>query len=80
MTQGPHPSIEQHLRSVFTSAVVAVPTTEPALIATQANEQLGRGCSATLEAERGAWSRYRIVVRIQGMPVTIATVEITLSE
>jgi hypothetical protein len=78
MTQGPQPSIEQHLHSVFASAVATLPVADPVLIVAHANDLLGRGCSAALEAERGAWSRYRIAVRVQGMPVTIATVELML--
>lgn len=80
MTQGPQPAIEQNLRSVFANAVAIVPSHEPSLILSEANLQLERGCSAALEAERGPWSRYRVSVRVQGMPVTIATVEVTVSE
>jgi hypothetical protein len=80
MTQGSHPAIEQNLRNVFAAAVAILPAAEPALIAAEANRQLERGCSAALEAERGSWSRYRVSVRVQGMPVTIATVEVTVTE
>lgn len=80
MTQGPHPAIEQNLRAVFANAVAIVPANEPALIAAEAKLHLDRGCSVALEAERGSWSRYRIAVRVQGMPVTIATVEVTVGE
>ncbi|HEY0602216.1 MAG TPA: hypothetical protein VGD58_04850 [Herpetosiphonaceae bacterium] len=80
MTQGPHPAIEQNLRNVFVAAVAIVPSNEPSLIVSEANRQLERGCTAALEAERGPWSRYRVSVRVQGMPVTIATVEVTVAE
>ncbi|HEX6288994.1 MAG TPA: hypothetical protein VFZ66_07375 [Herpetosiphonaceae bacterium] len=78
MAHGPHPEIEHNLRSVFGAITAAAPSAAPEQIAAQASDLLGRGTSATLEAERGPWSRYRIAVRVQGMPVTIATVELTL--
>lgn len=80
MTQGPHPAIEQNLRNVFAAAVAIAPSNEPTLIVSEANRHLERGCSAALEAERGSWSRYRVAVRVQGVPVTIATVEVTVAE
>ncbi|MBV9790735.1 MAG: hypothetical protein JOZ51_21255 [Chloroflexi bacterium] len=80
MTQGPHPAIEQNLRNVFAAAIAIAPSDEPSLIASEANRHLERGCFATLEAERGPWSRYRVAMRVQGMPVTIATVEVTVGE
>ncbi len=80
MAHGPNPAIEQNLRSVFATVVASASVTEPKSIAALVNGTLGRGFSATLEAERRSWSRYRISVRVQGVPITIATVEVMLPE
>lgn len=75
LVQGSQPSLEASLHELFTS--VAVRAQEPRERAVIAAQLMGRGGSVTLEAERGLWSRYRVAVRVQGVPVTIATVELT---
>ena len=75
LVQGSQPSLEASLHTLFAAAADQTP--DPRQLAVTAARLMGRGGSVTLEAERGAWSRYRVAVRVQGMPVTIATVELT---
>lgn len=73
LVQGANPAVEQGLRDAFAAAASQE---EPRQIAAHAARLLGRGCLVTVEAERLPWSRYRVAVRVQGQPITIATVEI----
>lgn len=75
LVQGSQPALEDSLHTLFVTA--ASQTRKPHERAAAAARLLGRGGSVTVEAERGAWSRYRVAVRVQGVPVTIATVELT---
>ena len=75
LVQGSQPSLEASLHTLFAAAAEQTP--DPRELALTAARLMGRGGSVTLEAERGAWSRYRVAVRVQGVPVTIATVELT---
>ncbi len=75
LVQGSQPSLEASLHALFATAVDETP--DPRQLPVTAARLMGKGGSVTLEAERGAWSRYRVAVRVQGVPVTIATVELT---
>ncbi len=75
LVQGSQPDLEASLHTLFRSAASQTP--EPRERAATAAQLMGGGGSVTLEAERGTWSRYRVAVRVQGVPVTIATVELT---
>jgi len=77
LVQQPDADVEQGIHDAFTAACAAVPGGSTQQIAERAARALGRGVLVSPEAERGAWSRYRIAIRVQGMPVTIATVEVT---
>ncbi len=79
LVQGSQPELEASLRDVFLVAMRHSALDQPQAIAAAAAQQLGRGRLVTLEAQRGLWSRYRIAVRVQGMPITIASVELTPS-
>jgi hypothetical protein len=72
--------IEQSLRRTFLVALTEAASAEPEQIAACADWLLGVGCTVVLEAQKHAWSRYRVVVRVQGLPVTIATIELTLPD
>ena len=74
LVQGSQPDLEASLHTLFVTA--ASQTREPRERAAVVAQLMGRGGSVTVEAERGAWSRYRVAVRVQGVPVTIATVEL----
>jgi hypothetical protein len=82
LVQQDNPTVEQGLRDAFATGIAA--SDEPQQIAEQAGRLLGSGCMVAVEAERGAWSRYRVSVRGyllgQGAPVPIATVELTLPD
>lgn len=68
--------VERGLHGAFRAAVNV--SDRPATIAAMVSRSLGAGAMVTPEAERGDWSRYRVAMRVQGLPVTIATVEVTL--
>ncbi len=77
LVQQPDAEVEQGIRDAFEAASAAVPSGSTQHIAERAAAALGRGVLVSPEAERGTWSRYRVAMRVQGMPVTIATVEVT---
>lgn len=76
LTQEDNPAIERGLEDAFRAALLESGNSKR--ITTTAGHLIGGGCIVALEAERGAWSRYRVGFRVQGKPVTIATVEVTL--
>lgn len=75
LVQQSDPQVEAGLRDAFTTA--ATISDDPRIVAERVAAMLGRGCTVVPEAERGAWSRYRVSVRVLGEPVTIASVEVT---
>lgn len=77
LVQQPDADVEQGVREAFEVACAAVPSGSTQHMAERAAAALGRGVLVSPEAERGSWSRYRVAIRVQGMPVTIATVEVT---
>ena len=77
LAQAAQPQVEAGLRAAFVAS--AALAAEPKQIAAAVAHRIGRGAIVTAEAERRGWSRYRVAIRVQGMPVTIATVELTLS-
>lgn len=77
LVQEANAAVEDGLRATFRAAI-AQAGANPAAIAAVASRSIGAGALVTPEAERGGWSRYRVAMRVQGLPVTIATVELTL--
>jgi hypothetical protein len=76
-TDAPH--IADSLRGAFSQVLSALPAASPEQIALHAAQTIG-GSRVVAEAERGAWSRYRVMLRAGGEWITIATVEITRRE
>ena len=75
LVQGSQPKLEEDLRGVFATAAAA--ESRPIAVAAAAARAIGQGTLVTVEAEKGPWTRYRVAIRVQGMPVTIGTVEVT---
>ena len=76
LVQGSQPALETSLEQVFVAAVREAPGV-PQAVAVVAAHSIGRGATVAVEAEKGGWTRYRVAIRVQGMPVTIGTVEVT---
>ena len=79
LVQAADDTVEQGLVTAFRAALQTGPR-DPAHIAALVARDVGRGAVVTPEAERGPWTRYRVGMRVLGMPVTIATVEVTLAD
>lgn len=79
LAQAADDTVEQGLITAFRAAL-ATGQRDSAQIAALVARDVGRGAVVTPEAERGAWTRYRVGVRVLGMPVTIATVEVTQAD
>lgn len=79
LTSDHDPNVERGLHDAFSAAMLSG-ATMPAQIASLVAQVMGTGCIVTPEAEQEAWSRYRVAVRVQGMPITIASVEVTMPE
>lgn len=79
LLHGGQPVIEQSLQQAFEDALAYDSAIAPQAIGAQAGRRL-RGCWIVFEAERGGWSRYRVLVRVRSENVTIATVEVIRAE